>query len=170
LNLKILKYPDPILRKTAEPVKAISKEVFELVDNMIETMLKEEGVGLAATQVGSLLRIFTLNTTPHEEQAKPVVFINPVILKQEGEVVEEEGCLSFPELYLKIKRSEWVQLQAKNLYNEDLVYETSRLLARAVQHEIDHLNGVLIIDHPDKADEAKVKAYLAKLKETGDGV
>ncbi|HEC79257.1 MAG TPA: peptide deformylase [candidate division WOR-3 bacterium] len=170
MNLKILKYPDPILRKTAEPVKAISKEVFELVDNMIETMLKEEGVGLAATQVGSLLRIFTLNTTPHEEQAKPVAFINPVILKQEGEVVEEEGCLSFPELYLKIKRSEWVQLQAKNLYNEDLVYETSGLLARAVQHEIDHLNGVLIIDHPAEVDEEKVKAYLAKLKETGDGV
>ena len=156
----ILKYPDLILRRKALPVEKISERIFTLVDNMVETMLRSEGVGLAANQVGSLNRIFVLNSTPQEDTPKPIAVVNPEILDQEGKVVEEEGCLSFPELYLKTARSEMIRIQAKNLYNETFVLDATGLLARAIQHEIDHLNGVLIIDYVDETEKEKVKEYL----------
>lgn len=164
--LKILRYPDAALRKKALSVDRISKDVFRLVDDMIETMLNQEGLGLAANQIGSLLRIFVMNATPSEDTPKPVAMINPEVLDRDGTVMEEEGCLSFPELYLRIRRADKIRMHAKNLYNEDLIYETSGFLARAIQHEIDHLNGLLIIDHDlvDKKDEEKVKHYLDSLK------
>lgn len=162
LVLNVLKYPDSILRKKAMPVEVISKEIFELVDNMIETMLNEDGLGLAANQIGSLMRIFVLNTTPMEETPKPVAVINPEILDKDGTIIDEEGCLSFPGLYLKVARAGHVRMRAKNLYNEDIIYETNGVLARAIQHEMDHLNGILFIDHVDKAEE-NVKKYLDNL-------
>jgi peptide deformylase len=115
--LKIVKYPDSILRKRCLSVKRISKEIIDLSDE---------------NQVGSQVQVFVLNTTPREDSPTPEVFINPKILDQEGAVIEEEGCLSFPELYLKITRYEKVRLHAKNLYNEDIIYESSGLLARAI--------------------------------------
>jgi len=160
LVVPILKYPDLILRRKALPVEKISERIFILVDNMVETMLRSEGVGLAANQVGSLNRIFVLNSTPQEDTPKPIAVVNPEILDQEGKVVEEEGCLSFPELYLKIARLEMIRIQAKNLYNETFVLDATGLLARAIQHEIDHLNGVLIIDYVDETEKEKVKEYL----------
>jgi peptide deformylase len=166
LLLRIFKYPEAILRKRALPVEKISEDIIKLVDNMIETMLKEDGLGLAANQVGSTARIFVLNTTPHEDEPTPEVLINPEIINHEGRVHEEEGCLSFPELFLKIIRYERVRLHAKNLYNEDIVYETNGLMARAVQHEIDHLDGIVFIDRADKEDDPKVQEYLAKLDNT----
>ncbi len=161
--MKILKHPNSKLRKQAKPVEKISEDIFSLIDDMIETMLKEDGLGLAANQVGSPLRIFVINTTPHEDTPKPVAMINPEILNQEGTVTEEEGCLSFPELYLKITRPGSIRIHAKNLYNEDLVYETNGLLARAIAHEIDHLNGILFIDHVDETEKQKVENYIEKL-------
>jgi peptide deformylase len=161
--LKVLKYPDSLLRKKCLPVDKISKEVYTLVDDMIETMLKEDGLGLAANQVGSLSRIIVINTTSHEDKPEPIAMINPVILNQEGSTIEEEGCLSFPELYLKINRPERVRVHAKNLYNEDLVYETDGIMARAIFHEIDHLNGILFIDHVMKSEEEKINRYLDTL-------
>lgn len=158
--LKILKYPNSILREKTLPIEKISKDIFKLVDDMIETMLKEDGLGLSANQVGSLFRIFVINTTPHEDTSKPVVIINPEILNHEGTVVEEEGCLSFPELYLRIARSDKIRIHAKNIYNEDIIYETNGIFSRAIQHEIDHLNGILFIDHADKTDKEKVNKYL----------
>lgn len=161
--LKIVKYPDAILRKKAQPVEKISKDVFKLVDDMIETLINEEGLALAANQVGSLYRIFVINATPREDTPKPVVFINLEILNQEGTAVEEEGCLSFPELYVRIKRADKIRVRAKNVYNENLIYETDGILARAIQHETDHLNGILFIDHVDKTEEEEVKKYLDNL-------
>jgi peptide deformylase len=160
---KIVKYPDSILRQTAIPIDKISKDIFTFVDEMIETMLKEDGIGLAANQVGSRMRLFVLNIEPHDAEPHPAVFINPEIINTAGHVIDEEGCLSLPELYLNIPRAQSVRLRAKNLYNEDLVYEMSGLLARAAQHEIDHLNGVVIIDHVLPEEEGKVKDYLEKL-------
>ncbi|MGB3341016.1 MAG: peptide deformylase [bacterium] len=157
---KIIKYPDPILRKRCRSVDKISKEVVDLVDDMIETIKTEDGLGLAANQVGKDFQIFVLNITPHEDTPTPLVFIDPEILNQDGAVIEEEGCLSFPELYLKITRYETVRLHAKNLHNEDIIYESSGLLARAVQHEIDHLNGIVFIDRAEKDDEKVVQEYL----------
>ncbi|MBN2620117.1 peptide deformylase [candidate division WOR-3 bacterium] len=143
----IAKYPDPILREKANPVERITTEILDLAEGMIRMMIESDGVGLAANQVGSRERIFVINTTPHEDKPTPIVMINPVIIDQEGSTSEAEGCLSFPELYITIERADRVNLHAKNTFNETIVYETTGLLARAVQHEIDHLNGVLIIDH-----------------------
>ncbi len=161
--LKVLKYPHSLLREKAVPVDKITKEVYELVDGMIETMLKEDGLGLAANQVGSLVRIFVINTASQEDEPEPIAMINPVILNQEGSVLNEEGCLSFPELYLNISRSERIRVHAKNLYNEDIVYESDGIMARAILHEIDHLNGILFIDHANKTEEEKIKKYLETL-------
>lgn len=164
--LEILKYPNAKLKKRTACVERISKEVFKLVDDMIETMLKHDGVGLAANQVGSQLRIFVINSTPMEETPKPIVLINPEIIFQNGLIVEEEGCLSFPELYLKIPRPQEVHVHAKNLYNENIVLEATGLLARAIMHEIDHLNGILFIERVDnemEQEQKKVKEYLINL-------
>ena len=172
MALSVLKYPAPGLRKKAAPVDKIGEEIFSLVDSMIETMLTEDGVGLAANQVGKGLRIFVLNTTPSEEQPHPMVFINPVVLHQEGEMKGEEGCLSFPELYLDITRPEKVRVYATDLYNEGFVLDVTGVLARAVMHEVDHLNGILFIDHAVDKDRDAVTKYLAGLEkkiEVGEG-
>jgi len=156
----VLKYPTPGLRKKTSPVEKIGEDVFKLVEGMVETMLAEDGVGLAANQIGAEYRIFVMNTTPSDENPQPIVFINPIVLHKEGEIVDEEGCLSFPDLYLKIARPERVRVYAKDLYNEDFVLELSGLLARAVMHEVDHLDGILIIDHAAGAEKEKVEKYL----------
>ena len=161
--LSVLKYPAPGLRKKAAPVEKIGEEIFNLVEGMIETMLSEDGLGLAANQVGKDTRIFVLNTTPSDEQPRPMTFINPVVLYQEGEMKGEEGCLSFPELYLDITRPEKVRVYAKDLYNEGFVLDVAGILARAVMHEMDHLNGILFIDHAAETDQEGIEKYLADL-------
>lgn len=155
----VLKYPSPELRKKTVPVEKIGEEIFRLVDKMIETMIAEDGVGLAANQIGSSDRIFVLNASPREEEVESIVCINPVVLQQEGEDTGEEGCLSFPDLYLRITRPEKVRLYAKNLYNEGFVLDLSGILARAVMHEIDHLDGVLLIDHAADSDKETIAKY-----------
>lgn len=158
--MSVLKYPSPELRKKASPVDKIGEDVFTLVDGMVETMLAEDGLGLAANQVGAEHRIFVLNITPSDDNPQTLVFINPVVLHKEGEIVDEEGCLSFPELYLKIPRPEKVRVHARNLYNEDFVLELSGLLARAVMHEVDHLDGILIIDHASDDEKEKIEKFI----------
>jgi peptide deformylase len=165
LTSAVLRYPASELRKKTAPVEKISEEIFQLVDKLVEIMLKEDGVGLAANQIGSHYRIFVVNTAPSEEQPKPMVFINPVVLNKEGEVVDEEGCLSFPELYLQIARPEKVRVYAKSLYNEEFVLELTGLLARAAMHEMDHLDGVLFIDHAPDTEKEKVEKYLEDIAE-----
>ncbi|UCD19931.1 MAG: peptide deformylase [candidate division WOR-3 bacterium] len=155
----VLKYPAPELRKKTVPVEKIGEDVFSLVDRMIETMIAEDGVGLAANQVGSSHRIFILNAHPNEEDTESIVCINPTVLQQEGEEICEEGCLSFPELYLKIARPQKVRLSAKNLYNESFVLDLSGILARATMHEMDHLDGVLLIDHAAATDKEMIAKY-----------
>ena len=157
---EIVIYPDAILREKTIPVTKIDKEILTLVDDMVETMLKKDGIGLAVNQVGSRHRIFVLNTTPHDETPTPVVFLNPAILDADGEMMEEEGCLSFPGLYLHIPRSRNVRVRAKSLYNEELVYDAQELLARAIQHEIDHLDGVAFIDRAVPDEQATVEEYF----------
>lgn len=161
MKRQVLKYPHVMLRSKAQPVERISKEILELANDLIETMLVEDGVGLAANQIGREYRVFVLNTM-NGEKAEPVVFVNPSIIDKTGEKCEEEGCLSFPDLYINITRAEEVRVQATNLYGEDVLYEAKGLLARAIQHEIDHLNGVLLIDHCGEADQEKVRLYLQK--------
>jgi len=142
--LEIRKYPDLVLRKRAEKLKEITPEIKKLTEDMIETMLKSEpeGVGLAAPQIGVSKRIFIART----EQG-PRVFVNPKILKKTGREPMEEGCLSLPGVWLKVKRAKEVELEALDINGKIIKIKTAGLLARILQHEIDHLNGVLIIDH-----------------------
>jgi peptide deformylase len=164
LSRKVVTYPDAVLKKKTQPIERITEEVFKIVEEMTETMLKEDGVGLAANQIASLMRVFVLNITPREENPTPVAFINPEIIDKKDPVVDEEGCLSFPGLYLKISRANVVRVHARNLYNEDTAYEMTGLLARAIQHELDHLNGIVFIDRAEKEDEEKIRDYLAKIE------
>ena len=165
MSTAVLKYPASKLRKKTAPVEKIGEEIFQLIDKLVEIMLQEDGVGLAANQIGSEYRIFVMNAAPSEEQPEPVAFINPVVLNKEGEVVDEEGCLSFPELYLRITRPEKVRVYAKSLYNEGFVLDLTGILARAAMHELDHLDGVLFIDHAADTEKEKVEKYVEDIAE-----
>ena len=165
MSLTVLKYPSPALKKRTTPVERIGEEIFRLVEDMVETMIKEDGVGLAANQVGADARIFVMNTAPSDEEPNVLAFLNPIVLDQEGEIIDEEGCLSFPELYIKIARPQKVRVYAKDLYNEGFVLDLSGILARAVMHEMDHLNGVLYVDRAAVTEREKIERYLETFME-----
>jgi len=140
--LKILKYPNQILRKKSEEVEKITPEIENLAKEMILVMEKERGIGIAAPQVGVLKRIIALQT-----EKGPEVFINPKIIKKSKEAAAlEEGCLSFPGLFLKIKRPKTVEIETLNLDGENLRFRAEGLISRVLQHEIDHLDGILFFD------------------------
>jgi len=142
MNRDIVKYPDPVLRKKCEEVKEITEEIKNLSWDIVETLEKNEGVGLAAPQVGELKRIIVVQT-----ENQPRVLINPKIIKKSKEIeIIEEGCLSFPGLFLKIKRAKEVEFEALNENGEKICLKAEGLPARIFQHEIDHLDGILFID------------------------
>jgi peptide deformylase len=156
----VFKVPDPVLRQNALAVAKLSKKTQQLIDSMLRIMHQANGVGLAAPQVGILQRIIVAAPVG----MKPTAFINPTIVKAEGEVVGLEGCLSLPGLYGDVKRAEYVEVEAMDRRGREYTFELEGMPARVVQHEIDHLTGVLFIDkvdpvtlhwtHPDgEADE-----------------
>jgi peptide deformylase len=148
--LKIRKNPDPILRKKAAKVtNVIDVSVQRLIDNMIETLDKASGVGLAANQVGVPLRVVVIQM-PEEE---PIVLVNPEVVERVGERLVIEGCLSIPGYQAEIKRSESVKVRAKNRHGKLIRKKATDLLAQALEHEIDHLNGILYIDHLQDMDK-----------------
>ena len=142
LNMRLL--PDPILRKQAKKVAKVTPQLKKLVDNMVDTMHDQRGVGLAANQVGSLQKVAVIQTPDMEE---PMVLINPEIMKTEGERQVEEGCLSIPGYRGMVNRSEKVRAKAMGLDGKIYRVNADELLAQALEHEIDHLNGILYIDH-----------------------
>lgn len=150
-------YPDEILYKKAEPIAEIDGGVAALAESMIETMHSAQGIGLAGPQVGLLQRIFVV----HVEGDEPRVFINPQILRTSMEEVDiEEGCLSIPAIYAKVRRPEIVEVQAFNERGRPFTLEADGLLSRVIQHENDHLNGVLFIDHlSERARKRAMKQY-----------
>ena len=158
--MQIKTYPDPILRKICTPVETVTGEVHRLCENMIETMRLAQGVGLAANQVGVPIRLIVLDPRARKED-KPIILLNPVIVQQESEEITEEGCLSLPKFYEFVKRAKKIVVRATNIQEESCEIECEGFLARAVQHELDHLNGVLLIDHlsPVKKDLFK-KRYM----------
>jgi peptide deformylase len=162
--LQIKTYPDPILRKVCEPIESISGETVILCNNMVETMRLAQGAGLAANQVGISSRLVVLDPRTKKEST-PIILINPLITEKDSEEISEEGCLSFPKFYEYIKRAKKVLVKAINLQGEPFEMECDGFLARAVQHELDHLNGVLLIDHlsPVKKDLFK-KKYMKDRK------
>jgi peptide deformylase len=144
----ILHYPNPRLREKAEPVAEVTPAIQQLVEDMVETMYATPGaIGLAATQIGELHRIFVIDTASHDAPSNLLVFINPEVLSSEGEIELEEGCLSFPTVLEHIERKAKVSGRALDRAGEPFEFEADGLSAVAVQHELDHLDGVLIIDH-----------------------
>ena len=146
---KVLKYGDPILRSESKEVHKVSKKIQELVNDLLDTMYAQNGVGLAAPQIGVDYRVFVVDVSTGNEPLNPLVFINPKIIKKSGAVKSHEGCLSFPEAYTDVRRYANVMIKALNRKGQSFVIEASEgtLLARAIQHEFDHLDGVLFIDH-----------------------
>lgn len=142
----IRKYPDSILRQVASPVKEITDEIRALAADMAETMFAANGIGLAANQVGVALRLIVIDVGSEKER-KPIALINPEIIKAADEEVAEEGCLSVPGFYESVKRALHVTVRGSDLDGSERTLQCSGLPARAFQHEIDHLEGVLFIDH-----------------------
>lgn len=143
----ILHYPDPRLREKAKPVEAVTPAILALIEDMAETMYAAPGVGLAATQIGEPHRIFLIDIAGEDEPSDLRVFINPEIVERVGDQTWEEGCLSFPGVTEEIKRADKVKVRAVGRDGQPFELEADGLLAVAVQHENDHLDGVLMIDH-----------------------
>ena len=161
----ILEYPDPRLREVAKPVAAVTPEIQALVDDMAETMYAAPGCGLAANQIGEDYRIFVVDCAEEDEPSDLRVFINPEILEKDGHVVWNEGCLSFPGVREEIKRAEHVKVRALDRSGKPFELEADGLLAVAIQHETDHLNGVLMIDKLSALKKRMMGRKLAKAKQ-----
>ncbi len=142
----ILRYPDKRLRIKGAPVTAFDDSLRALVDDMAETMYAAPGVGLAAPQIGVSLRLFVIDIAGDDEPSKLQVFINPAFLKKVGEIAWEEGCLSFPGIHEEIERAEKVTVQAQDVHGNSFELDADGLLAVALQHEYDHLEGTLMVD------------------------
>jgi peptide deformylase len=158
---EIRTYPDKILRRAAQKVDVVTDEVRALCADMIETMCAARGVGLAANQIGVPLRVITIETGTDKRSA-PLVVVNPEILQTEGEDAAEEGCLSIPAFYETVKRAKKVVLRGCDPQGRELAMECDGLLARACQHEVDHLNGILFVDHLSPVKKQLFKREWAK--------
>ncbi len=157
--LNICVYPDPVLREKARPIGMVDAAVRRLIDDMAETMYDAPGIGLAANQVGKPLRVIVIDLQREEDPHGLIVLVNPEIVQASGELVWEEGCLSVPEFFAEVHRHEKVTVRGLNADGKPVEIQADGLLAVALQHEIDHLNGRLFIDHlnPIKRDIFKRK-------------
>jgi peptide deformylase len=155
---EIRKYPDPVLRKKAAPVKTIDDDLRRLVDDMVDTMYAEPGVGLAAPQIGVSLRLLVTDITVGEKPDALIVLVNPKIVSASGRVIEEEGCLSVPDIRAEIPRAESVEIRGWDLEQREVSLKGHGYLARAFQHEMDHLDGILIWDRMSKIQREVLKS------------
>ncbi len=159
--LEVLHFPDDRLKKIAKPVLDITSETQTIIDDMLETMYAEEGIGLAAVQVNVHQRIVVIDLS--QERDQPLVLINPVITESSGETGIEEGCLSVPEHRALVPRAEFVTVTALSRDGEEFTLEADDLLAICLQHEIDHLNGKLFIDYLSPLKQQRIRKKLEKL-------
>jgi peptide deformylase len=186
MKLPIRKYGDPALRAKGKPVAEIDGRIRELADNMLETMRAANGIGLAAQQIGEPLQLTVVDVFAVEDRPStmawngkevdpkahmPLVIINPQIETGPEKEIASEGCLSFPEISADIERAGWAKVEAQTLDGERVQIEATGLLARALQHEIDHLNGILFIDRMSSVAKASLSSKLKRLqKETQRGL
>ncbi len=160
---EIVKIPDKRLRLVSEPVKRIDAGIRKLVDDLFETMYAAPGIGLAAIQIGVPKRLFTMDLSKKEENHEPQVFINPEITwTSEEKATYEEGCLSIPEYYEEVERPSQVKVKYLDLEGKEHEIKAEGLLATCLQHEIDHINGVLFIDHISKLKRDRVIKKFTK--------
>ena len=159
----ILKYGDPILRKRCKNVEDFGT-ISNLVEEMFDTMYEEDGIGLASNQIGENLHLFVIDISHTDENEKPRIFINSSIQKKNGKCLSLEGCLSIPGIQVEVKRSESVTLKYSILDGSEKEEEFDGLLARAIQHEIDHLNGIFIVDRLSDLAKMQFKKELKSIK------
>jgi peptide deformylase len=162
--LRIVKYPHPALRHKSKPLRRVDSELKTAVREMFDMMYEHKGVGLSANQVNLPYRMFILNTEGDPTKGQEHVFLNPVISKRSGKVEAEEGCLSFPEIYAPVKRSEKIVISGYNLDGGEVNFQLTGLFARAAQHEYDHLDGVLFIDRLTPTALLSIKQALSDLE------
>ncbi|MCW5963082.1 MAG: peptide deformylase [Bryobacterales bacterium] len=166
---KVVKYGDPVLETPAEPVEDFgSDELRQLVEDMFETMYANKGVGLAAPQIGISKRLAVVDTSGGEDPELRRVLINPEISYREGRVVDEEGCLSIPGFRENVSRAQAVVVKSKDIYGNDVDVPAEDLMARAFQHEIDHLNGILFLRHISPLKRDLIKRKIRKLVQAGE--
>ena len=158
--LNILKYPDKRLRTIAKPVVIVDETIKQQVKDMFETMYEATGIGLAATQVNFHQRIIVIDIS--DQCNEPICFINPEIIEKSGEIQCEEGCLSVPDYYENVVRANDIKVKALNQNGESFELEASEMLSICIQHEIDHLNGILFVDHLSKLKQKRLKKKTEK--------
>ncbi len=161
---EILVVPDPILKQVSTPVEKVDDELRALMDDMLETMYAAPGIGLAAVQIGVPKRVIVMDLARPEEEPQPRYFVNPEILWSSDETEPyEEGCLSVPEIYDEVDRPSKVKLKYLNYQGEEVVEDAEGLFAVCIQHEMDHLQGVLFIDHLSRLKRERAVAKVKKL-------
>jgi peptide deformylase len=176
--MKILTFPDPKLREVSKPVKDFGPEIKKLSEDMIETMYDAHGIGLAAPQVGELVRMVVIDTRPKDDAGRrykyddmtelekavpqPLILINPEIVKGEGKTTFDEGCLSIPGYYETVERFNYIEMKAFDVNGKEFIVKTDGLLAICMQHELDHLEGTLFVDHLSFLKSNKIKNQIKK--------
>ena len=168
---EIITIPDETLKKISEPVEKVGVNEKKLIDDLFETMYDSNGIGLAAVQVGILKRILVVDVSSKEEKKKPICFINPVIKKISDELsVYEEGCLSIPDTFIEIERPKICEVEYVDIDGKTKTQEFDGLLSTCIQHEINHLDGKLIIDHLSKLKKDMIIKKISKLKKNPDRI
>ncbi len=164
----IVKYPDPVLAQKAERITAFDKKLAQLADDMFQSMYAAEGIGLAAPQIGILKRITVIDTSFGKDENDKLVLINPEIVAHEGRCSEEEGCLSLPDIRDKVSRHATVTVRAQDVHGDWFEVDGEDLLSRAMQHEMDHLDGVLFIDRLSRLKKDLTIRRIKKLIRNGE--
>ena len=164
----LVKYPDPGLQQPSEPVESFDEDLRQLADDMVETMRAEAGVGLAAPQVAEAVRLTVIDVSGGSDPEALIVLVNPKLELEEGESRDEEGCLSFPEIILTVKRPARVVISYQDIEGTPVSFEAEGLLARCLHHEIDHLEGVLFIDRVSPLKRDMTRRRIAKRIRAGD--
>ena len=165
---EVVKYPDPVLAKPGLPITVFDAKLKTLVEEMFESMYAAQGIGLAAPQISISQRLTVIDCSFKKNPEEKIVLINPEIIDREGKQVEEEGCLSLPDIREKVQRAAWVKVRAQDVNGEWFEIEGEELLARAFQHEIDHLDGVLFIDRLSRLKRDLVIRKMKKLIKNGE--
>lgn len=175
---KILTFPDPKLREISQPVQVFGPEVKKLAEDLIETMYDAKGIGLAAPQVGELVRMVVIDTRPKDEKGRrykyeemteleaavpqPLILVNPEVVKGVGKTTFDEGCLSIPGYYETVERFDYIEMKAFDVNGKEFLVKTDGLLAICMQHELDHLEGTLFVDHLSFIKGNKIKNQIKK--------
>ena len=165
---EIVKYGSKVLRENAVPLEAVDDEINQLIDDLCDSMSEAEGVGLAAPQIGISRQVIVVDVSPQHCDAPPLALINPQVVQSDGADSAEEGCLSLPELYGEVERATRIEVEALDATGNPFQFVAEDFFARVLQHEIDHLNGILFIDHISPLKRQLMRGALKRLRKEGE--